>query len=66
MVKSLRVGRVIFESTPFAKEKLPTGKEDLCVHVHTDIPMVEAMGPSMKHLGVVDSWVKKWEKIAED
>jgi len=63
---SLRVGGVIFESTPFSKEPVTNDKEDLRVHIHADIPMVEAMGPSMKFLSLLDSRVRKWEKIAED
>jgi hypothetical protein len=66
MVKSLRVGGVILESTPFSKEPVMSDKEDLHVHLHADIPMDEAMGPSMKHLNTVDSRVRIWDKIAKD
>jgi hypothetical protein len=65
MVKSLRVRGVIFENTPFSKEPIASGKEDLRVHIHAIIPMDEAMGPCMKYLGTVDG-AKRWEKIAED
>ena len=55
MVNSLRVGGVIFESTPFSKEPVMNGKEDLRVHIHADIPMVEAMGPSMKFFKLIEN-----------
>ena len=50
MVKSLRVGGVVIEATPFSKEPVASGKEDIRVHLDTSLPMYEAMGPSMKRV----------------
>ena len=62
MVKSIRVGGVIFESTPFSKEPQPSGEEDLRVHVYAVIPMAEAMGPNMTYVRTADKRVKMWKK----
>ena len=49
MVRSLRVGGVIIENSPFAAAEVADGREDLRVHVSAGgIAMKDAMGPKMK------------------
>mmetsp|Transcript_20640 Transcript_20640/g.44833 ORF Transcript_20640/g.44833 Transcript_20640/m.44833 type:complete len:181 (-) Transcript_20640:193-735(-) len=65
MVKSVRVGGIIIENTPFANNKVEDGKEDLRVHVSNGgVTMVEAMGPKMK-LAQSMGGLEVWEKISE-
>jgi SAM-dependent methyltransferase len=62
MVKSIRVGGVIFENTPFEASSIGAGAEDLRVHLtNGGITMKEAMGPNMKFLGN-----GRWDKVKSD
>ena len=63
MVKSIRVGGLIIENTPFAKDKAQG--EDLRVHVSDGgISMTQAMGPRMKLIEQAKRF-NVWEKIDE-
>lgn len=64
MVKSLRIGGVIIESTPFSGKPEASGKEDLRVHLYASVPMHEAMGPNMERLAPDGSRNRQWKKIA--
>lgn len=62
MVKSIRVGGIIIEHSPFGVE-VEGRKEDLRVHVSNGgISMAEAMGPNMKLLEEFGE-MNVWEKI---
>lgn len=63
MVKSIRVGGLIIENSPFAKDKVQGEDEDLRVHVSNGgISMTQAMGPSMKLIEHTAGF-NVWEKI---
>ena len=60
MVKSIRVGGRIVESSPFARDAIIGEEEDLRVHLSNNgISMTEAMGPKMKYTNGY------WEKIVD-
>lgn len=61
MVESLRMGGIIVENTPFGRNDLKDGEEDLRVHLAASMPMEEAMGLRMKKI-----YQGVWKKIAED
>jgi len=65
MVKSIRVGGIIVENSPFAPDEVEDEKEDLRVHVSNGgITMTEAMGPKMRMLRNIHGY-SVWEKISE-
>ncbi len=64
MVRSIRVGGIILENSPFAPPSKDSVEVDTRVHVSNGgIPMQQAMGPCMKQIDLKIPGVCLWEKI---